>query len=399
MLTPALVRLRSVKNRLVPQFLDASLESWRNLADQMLDLFREANGRSYGELESDAEDIASAHPARIVAQGLAKVLEDRCEFEVVAGHPPEEIRERVFLLAEQHRRNGTLERAAVLQLVATELGCAVDAVEAGLFADLKSEQRLKQFEDTTTTRLIERYNVGLAQAILLRATSVSVTLRNEPPARFRRLFRAIKFHRLVVEVEQPSPGIVVLRLDGPMSLFSATQRYGLQLANFLPHVLQSRQFDLRAEVLWGTQKKEKLLVLSNQDGLVSHVADTASYVPPEMQMFADLFRKKCPEWTLEEETEVLPLGRGFWVPDFRLTHRMLGGVVYMEMLGFWRRSSAEAHLRNLRKHAQTPFLLAVSDQLKIDEAELEGMPAEIVRYRQMPLPDEVSRLALAALTQ
>jgi hypothetical protein len=38
-------------------------------------------------------------------------------------------------------------------------------------------------------------------------------------------------------------------------------------------------------------------------------------------------------------------------------------------------------------------LLAVSDQLRIDDAELEGLPAGIHRFRQMPLPDEVARLA------
>jgi hypothetical protein len=32
-------------------------------------------------------------------------------------------------------------------------------------------------------------------------------------------------------------------------------------------------------------------------------------------------------------------------------------------------------------------------QLRIDDADLEGLPAEVHRFRQMPLPDEVARLA------
>lgn len=397
MLTPSLVRLRSVKNRLVPQYLDASLESWRDLAEQLLDLFRASAGISRGELEAETEEIASSHPARIVAQGLAKVLEDRCEFEISAGHLPEELRERAFLLASEQRKTGTFSRAAVIESVATTLGLTAEAVEQGLFADLKSEQRLKSFEDISAVRLIERYNVGMAQAILLRATGVTVTLRTETPARLRKLLRAAKFHRLVVEIEQPSSGVIVLRVDGPMSLFSATQKYGVQLASFLPWVLHCKDFDLRADVLWGAQKKEKLFVATRQDGLVSHVPDTASYVPPELQMFAELFRKKYSEWKLEEETEILPLGRGFWVPDFQLTHQLFNRPVYLEVLGFWRRSSAEKHLQSLRKHAKAPFILALSDQLKIDDAELDGMPAEIHRFRQMPLPDEIARLAHQAM--
>ena len=69
----------------------------------------------------------------------------------------------------------------------------------------------------------------------------------------------------------------------------------------------------------------------------------------------------------------------------------------LEVLGFWRRSSAEKHLERLRRHVREPFLLAVSDQLHIEEAELEGLPAGIHRFRNMPLPDEIARLAGALL--
>jgi predicted nuclease of restriction endonuclease-like RecB superfamily len=81
------------------------------------------------------------------------------------------------------------------------------------------------------------------------------------------------------------------------------------------------------------------------------------------------------------------------VPDFRLVHKETGRRVLLEVLGFWRRASAEQHLARLRQHVTEPFLLAVSDQLHIEEAELEGLPAEIHRFRNMPLPDEVARLA------
>ena len=84
----------------------------------------------------------------------------------------------------------------------------------------------------------------------------------------------------------------------------------------------------------------------------------------------------------------MPLGSGFWVPDYRLTHRATKRVVYLDVLGFWRRSSVEKHLQRLRDHAKQPFLLAVSEQLKVEEA-LEGLEASVYRFRQMPLVDEV----------
>src|SRR5207302_6752599 len=130
-----------------------------------------------------------------------------------------------------------------------------------LFADLKSEQRLTSFKDFTPERLLQRYNVALAQAVLLRSTKVHVRIHGEPPARHRQLLRLVKFHRLVCEVRHPHRDAIELHLDGPLSLFTATQKYGLQLALFLPAVLLCRNFELRAELRWGTKRKPALFTL------------------------------------------------------------------------------------------------------------------------------------------
>lgn len=207
----------------------------------------------------------------------------------------------------------------------------------------------------------------------------------------------MKFHRLVCEAERGPGGEHILRLDGPLSLFSATQKYGLQLALFLPAVLRCHDFDLTAQLRWGPKRLAKEFTLSQADGLVSHDANTGVYVPPELAMFAELFRQKVPDWEISEETDLLPLGKGFWVPDYRLLHRATGNIVYLDVLGFWRRSHVEKHLENLRLHAKHPFVLAVSDSLRIEEEELAALPAGIHRFRQMPLPDEVAKLASTAM--
>lgn len=395
MLTGKMLRVRYARERIVPCYLNVDDPGWREVAERLLDLVRAQVGRSRGELEAELEEAFGDDPAQLVHQGLAKLLEDRCEFEVVSGVPPEQLREVVFrAAAEQRRASGAaFDRQAVLERVAGDLSVEPEAVDRGLFADLKSEQRLIHFKDTTVERLLQRYNVALAQAVLLRSSAVHVAIRGEPPRRYRQLLRLVKFHRLMCEMEKTGPDSYQLHLDGPLSLFSATQKYGLQLALFLPAVLLCRDFELRSELLWGAQRKPKVFHLSSADGLVSHYPDTGTYVPPELAMFVELFRKRVEAWEIQEETEVFPLGDGFWVPDFRLVHRATKQAVLLEVLGFWRRASAEKHLQRLRQHAAVPFLLAVSDQLRIDDAELEGLPAGVHRFRQMPLPDEVARLA------
>ena len=84
-----------------------------------------------------------------------------------------------------------------------------------------------------------------------------MVIRNETPARYRRLFRSIKFHRLICDAEQTAPGTTTLRLDGPLSLFSATQKYGMQLATFLPSLLHCKDFELRADVRGGRSGRKR----------------------------------------------------------------------------------------------------------------------------------------------
>jgi predicted nuclease of restriction endonuclease-like RecB superfamily len=403
MLTGKMVRVRFARDRVLPYYLDVHDATWREVAERLLELFRGKEGRTRGELEEDQREAFGDDPGQLVHQGLGKLLEDRCEFEVVSGHPPEDIRAAVFRAAAAHRAEasdtpGSFDRNAVLQQIATEWKSTSDEIDAALFADLKSEQRLVAFKDVSPEHLLQRYNLALAQAVLLRAVQVQVTIRGEPPQRYRQLLRRIKFHRLVCEMERQTPNAHRLRLDGPLSLFSATQKYGLQLALFLPALLLCRDFELVADIRWGPQRKPKKFLVGPGDGLVSHYADTGVYVPAELQMFVDLFHKRIADWRLEDETEVFPLGGGWWVPDFRLVHRDSGQSVLLEVLGFWRRSSAEQHLARLREHVTRPFLLAVSDQLHIDESDLEGMPAGIHRFRNMPLPDEIARLAANLIT-
>jgi uncharacterized protein len=393
MLTGSLVRVRYSRNRILPVYVATTDAANLELAARLLESFRGREGITRGELLDELAETFGDRPGQFLQQGLIKLLEDRCEFAVVSGHPPEPLREAVFRAAAARRAAGPFDRAAVLTDVATELHLTPGEIEAGLFADLKSEQQLVAFQDTTPERLLERYNVALAQAVLLRAVGVTVDVRREPPARLRRLFRLVKFHRLVCDVEPLGPDGYRLKLDGPMSLFTATQKYGLQLALFLPAVLHCRDFTLTAELRWGAERKPKVFTLTPADGLVPHLPEQGTYVPPELAMFAEQFRKKAAGWALHEETAVFPLGGSFWVPDFRLEHVKTGRAVYLEVLGFWRRASAEAHLRRLKEHAGAPFLLAVSDQLKIDDAELAGLPAEVVRFKAMPLPDEVVKRA------
>src|SRR5205823_1417903 len=184
MLTGKLVRVRHARNKLVPLYLDPANEGWLALAEQLLFVYRSAPGRTRGEIAEELAPLVGEGPQALLHQGLAKLLEDRCEFEVAADHPPDEIREAAFRAAVRHRSEAArtrtpFDRAAVLADVGGELNLAPEQIEQGLFADLKDEQRVLKFADCTPELLLHRYNVALAQAILLRCTAMEVRIWGE----------------------------------------------------------------------------------------------------------------------------------------------------------------------------------------------------------------------------
>ena len=187
-------------------------------------------------------------------------------------------------------------------------------------------------------------------------------------------------------------GELLLQSRWAAESFLGNAKVWLQLAPFLPAILACPSFELTAHLRWGVQRKEKTLLITDADGLTATRPDRGQYLPPELAMFAGLFRKKIDDWDLTEEGEIFRLGNHYWVPDFRLTEHGTGRVVYLEVLGFWRRSSLESYLERLRRDASRPFILAVSDQLHVEEDELARLPCGSTAFT-MPLPDEIARLA------
>ncbi len=173
MLTGDLVRVKLAKERVVPLYIDRNTARWLEAAESLLLLFREGIGMTRGEIEDEIDALfGGGGKATQVYRGLAKILEDRAEFEVVADVRPDVIREKVFTAAADYRRQMRSNSAAgpahrevfrrdeILGSVAQDLNLTPDAVANSLFADLRDENRLLSFDDMDAQGLIDRYNVG-----------------------------------------------------------------------------------------------------------------------------------------------------------------------------------------------------------------------------------------------
>ncbi|HZF50260.1 MAG TPA: DUF790 family protein [Polyangiaceae bacterium] len=386
MLTLDLVRVRRREKSLIPRYLHKDArERMLPVAAALLETLAGMIGRSRDDIEAALGAIPIPARDRLPALGLRKVLDDRSEFEVTEDVDPEALRREVFAAAAVAHKgldvHAEFDREAVLDDMALRLGLSRAALEAGLYADLRGSEILRGFRELTAEALIERYNLALAQAILLRAARVTVRVEGESPDRYRKLFRAARFHGLLhVVTGDPEAGYTIT-LDGPFSLFDAVQRYGLRLALFLPSILACEKYHVTAEVLWGRSREPLTFEITPKDGLTSHALD-APQSSPDLDTFCAAFQRLESPWSVQPNERIFALpGEVVCVPDLLFKHQGTGEEVYLEAFGFWSRDAVWRRVELIRRGFPARILLAVSKQLRVSEEVLgEEDAGEIYAY-------------------
>ncbi|MEM6792645.1 MAG: DUF790 family protein [Acidobacteriota bacterium] len=404
MLTSDLVLARVYKKKVRPRYVSDRDPELLEMAGQLIEIFEAHRGRSRQALDAELAELLGTGTDFQLHRGLAKLLQDRCEFEADSRIDPERIRESVFRQsAELYQRAGppqddaspfSFDRADALERAAAELELAVEEVERGLYADLKTEQVLQEFKTCTPQWLLRRYSVALAQGVLLRATRLEIEIAGSTPARQRALFRKIKFFQLMHRVSRSKEGGWRVILDGPVSLFKASGKYGLQMASFLPTLLHFEDWSLEAEVQWGAKRRALRFELEAADGLRSHTRLTGQWQPEEWAGFAERFADLGSEWSVREgEGDLIDLGgRGVLVPDYVFEHRPSGLEVPMEIFGFWRKGAVDSRLELVRRHGPKRLVLALSSRLAAGREGLGEVPAEIYLFRSQPVPRKLLKV-------
>ncbi|MCG8457525.1 MAG: DUF790 family protein, partial [Holophagales bacterium] len=415
------------------------------LADLLIETLTGHEGRPRGELEQELAEIQGTDTDFLLHRSFAKLLFDRCEFEAEAPIEPEELRRRVFRAAAEAygsgggpdgdgepagaeiggqdsasggsgplvsvveaapERSGGLgrpfrfDRETVLGRVAAELGVTTAELESGLYADLESEKRLVRFRRVSAEWLLRRYNVALAQGVLLRATELEIELGPAEPKMHRELFRKMKFFRLMHRVSALPGGGWRLVLDGPISLFKASGKYGFQMASFLPTLLHFDSWSLRAELRWGPKRRPLGFELTSEKGLRSHTKLTGQWQPEELSWLPRQFAELETAWQVETGGELVNLGgEGVLVPDFVFLHEPTGTRVVMEILGFWRKGAVDSRLALLRRHGPPNLILAVSSLLATGREDLGDLPGQVYVFRAHPIARKVAKLLEAFLPE
>lgn len=369
MLTSDLVRAR-VRGATVapirPDRTDAALVELASRIHATFSAAVDARAR-LGEVMAEVEDLVRDGDAKL-GRGLARIAQDRCETETAAVEDPVALRLDLFRRAASR---GPLARTAgfgrptasdVVAEVAAERGIDPARITEDLYADLPTERRLVSYDVADPAWLVSRYDVALIQALLLSATALTVRLVRPAMPRVRQLMRWVKFHQLL-HTAKLEDGELELVLDGPMSLFGPSTRYGASLAQFFPALLlQDGEWTLDATVSWTKARHAKQLVVRSSDGYRSHYPDHGAYTTRTQQHFAARFAERPREWGLAENLLPLTLSTGDLVfPDFVISRG--DERVYLEIVGYWRPELLERRVRAMAEDPALRLVVAVSRKL------------------------------------
>ena len=353
-----------------------------------MNIYQEHQGAPRESLQETLDDFIGQGKDVVIYRGLSKLLDDRCSFAAQTSADPVVVRQRLFEIASKAHQQGQFRREDIIGTVATELGLSADSIENIIYADLKQHHILQEFKPISAAMVLKRYNTALAQAILLKALSLKIEITEENHLRYRQLFRAIKFFRLLYQISgEPQYGFTIL-LDGPISLFQASQKYGLQMAMFLPALLHCNGWCLEAQLHWGQRKKLCYFRLDWQTGLYSHYPDTGVYRPPELEFFQERFTNLKSDWQIDTSCFFLEIGDQICIPDYIFTHQRNSTVVYLEIFGFWHKSALENRRKQIFSCGYN-LLLAVSKKLKVDKPEYTISDKNFYFFHHVLNPKEV----------
>lgn len=389
MLTSDLVRVTFRKDRIYPRLLNVDDENLLKATERMISDWKRHEGRERREWDEALKDQIGDSPDFLVARGLGKLLDDRSDWAEPDSVDPQEVRRALFELSTQHfpvlpvaSQIQTVDRAEVMETVARQFGVTPAEIEDAMYSDRREEQRLRKTRDIDARALLVRYNLSNTQAVLLRATELRISLKGNEPKKVRELFRYLKFHRLMHTARRGGDGQWTIKIDGPMSLFSQSQRYGLQMAMFLPALLLLTGWELEADIRWPDRNEPLLFSLDPKVGLETWKRSRGTWMTDEEKMLRERVGDGRSGWRISETAEIVPLDRGdVLIPDFVMRHKD-GRSVFVEIVGYWRKAYLEARMERLRRSAPSNLVLCVSRKLAVDD-EIEDAPLHFIDYAQV----------------
>jgi len=335
-----------------------------------------------------------------LVRGLSALLERRCTFKSSSSNgnigtndtvinpvvDPPRIRKAVF---EESSKRGfaltELERQEIADSVASKFRLpSHDVVLRTMWSDLDDNLILEHFDTIGPEALVGWYNLSLMQTLLFNCTKLDFYISGG--LNWKRVLRTVKRLGLMYHLQQPQQeqeNRIICSLEGPLSLFKLTDRYGTLLAKLLPSIIftsdnkgEGRNRDstwhLDAWIIRKTMEGRKIYEFKISNNEIPHLlADPFPSFPHGFGMekeegakpsflhndnnifdsiveekFAKRFEQAETGWRLTREPDPLVLSNGgAFIPDF--VFEKYDRKIYLEIVGFWTKEYLERKLQKL----------------------------------------------------
>ncbi len=352
-------------DKIFPRLIKTDNEGYLRDAEILIEIFDEFLGKTRGELELEVEEYVGTGTDYRILRGFIKLLTDRCKFATSSVAEPIEIRQKVFLEARKFQPvlPDSQSKSEVLELIAEELDTDADTIFSNLYADLSAQQKLISFDSIAPTDLLDRYNLAQAQALLYKCVEMKIRVTPSNAANYRAIFGWIKHFGLIHSVIGNATNGYEITLTGAASLFHRSQKYGIRMSVFLPALLLCENWKMSAEIVNKEFGNSFYELTSEQTELVSCYFEEPEYANPIFERLKKDWEKSSGDWKLEENKEVLDLGKTAFIPDFVLVSPA-NKKVYLDVLGFWTPKSLQKRLEEFRGANFKNYILAAWAELR-----------------------------------
>lgn len=210
--------------RICPDFVDPENPEYISLSAAVLRLFADGCQKraSRGEIAEQFTPLRSGKHVKL-ADGLFKLMQSWATFRGGDELDYPAARAALFDYAATLQGDVNLQEKVLQQ----HPWAATD-----LYGDLPEHEQLIKYRELYPRELLERYNVAQVQTLLLYAERLQLKLHDPESAKLRKLFKYMKFFRLLADIRREKSGVLSLQISGPFSLLANTRKYGLQLASF-----------------------------------------------------------------------------------------------------------------------------------------------------------------------
>lgn len=384
-----LVRYKIDGNRVRIIYVNPESKRYLKVAEDLINIYNEHLNSPKLVLTKSLSEYESTSTDYHIIRGLAKLLEDVSEFEIVSPVEPEVLREKAFEYSSNHhpvvsKKSQTCKttREEALKHIASELEIEPYEVAKCLYADLEENRILTEIESPPSPRwLLDRYNVALAQAMLYKASEMQIRIFKNIPTKYKLVFQFIKLFRLMHVIKGNHAEGYHITLDGPASMFRFSRKYGFQMALFLPALLHCDRWWMKAKLIMNDKSDDlHFFKLTDEFGLRSHYKPPDEFDSKLERKFAEKFEKTDTEWKLEREADIINLKDTVMIPDFAFVHPD-GRRAIMEIVGFWTPDYLRKKLWKLKRAGRTNMVMVVSENLNCSREDFEDIEGEVTFFK------------------